>query len=228
VPLGISNLFFFADMSGTVTPTGAGGALVVNDPVQSTNLAGRFDFTVSGFELGFTAYVGNSIQDRAGFDFSGRVLGFDVYGEFAAGLPVGIYAFTYSSSLGFQKTLGELSYWNVAGEFFVNDAGTSDTSTYASLVAANDFTPFYVGKYYAYAALTRTHLFIDGLSSTLAGFMDISDTSFLLRLSTTVRVAAVAPFTFSVGWAGGGAGKAFTYFSGNNALTAGLQIRVEF
>ena len=212
VPLGISNIFFFADMSGTV----ASG--VVNDPVQTTNLAARWDLTIGGFELGLTGYAGNSIQDRAGLDFSGRVFGFDVYGEFAAGLPSGSYSATWSSSLGFQKTLGELSYWNVAGELFVNGSASSDTSAY----------PFYVGKYYAFASLTRTHLFMDGLSSTLAGFMDMSDTSFLARLSTTADVPGLAPFTFNLSWAGGGDRKAFTWFTGNNSLTAEIQVRVEF
>ena len=227
VPLGVSNVFLFADMSGTVTPTGAGGGLAVNDPIQTTNLAARWDLTVSGVELALTGYAGSSIQDRAGFDFSSRILGFDVYGEFAAGLPGGSYSFTWSSSFGFQKTLGELSYWNAAGEFFVNDAGTSDTSSYSSRAASGDL-PFYVGRYYAFGSLTRTHLFMDGLSAALAGFVDLSDTSFLARLSTTIDVPGVAPFTFNLSWSGGGDGKAFTWFTGNNSLTAEIQIRVEF
>jgi hypothetical protein len=227
VPLGVSNVFLFTDMSATVTPTGAGGGLVVNDPVRSTNLAARWDLTVSGVELALSGYAGNSIQDRTGFDFSSRIFGFDVYGELAAGLPGGSYSFTWSSSFGFQKTLGELSYWNVAGELFYNGAGTSDTTSYSVLAASGEL-PFYAGKYYAYGSLTRTHLFIDGLSATLAGFIDMSDVSFLGRLSATVDVPGVAPFTFNLSWSGGGAGKAFTWFTGNNSLTAEIQIRVEF
>jgi hypothetical protein len=227
VPLGISNIFLFADMSGTVTPTGPGGALVVNDLVQSTNLAARWDLTVSGFELALTGYVGQQTQDRVGFDLSGRVLGFDVYGELAAGLPNGGYSPTWASSLGFQRTLGELSYWKVAGEVFMNDAGTTDTGTYSSRVASGDL-PFYVGRFYAYGSLARTHLFMDGLTEVIAGFVDVSDASFLVRLSTTVDVPGLAPFTFSLGWAGGGDRKAFTWFTGNNSLTAELRVRVEF
>ncbi len=227
MPLGVSNVFLFADMSGTVTPTGAGGGLAVNDPIKTTNLAARWDLTVSGVELALTGYAGNSIQDRAGFDFSSRILGFDVYGEFATGLPGGSYSFTWSSSFGFQKTLGELSYWNMAGELFYNSAGTSDTASYSVLAASGEL-PFYAGKYYAYGSLTRTHLFIDGLSATLAGFIDMSDASFLCRLSATVDVPGVAPFTFNLSWSGGGDGKAFTWFTGNNSLTAEIQIRVEF
>ena len=227
VPLGVSNVFLFADMSGTVTPTGPGGALVVNDLFQSTNLAARWDLTVSGFELALTGYVGQQIQDRVGFDLSGRVLGFDVYGEIAAGLPSGAYSLTWASSLGFQRTLGELGYWNVAGEVYVNDAGTADTGTYSGLAVSGDL-PFYVGRFYAYGSLARTHLFMDGLTEAIAGFVDVSDASFLVRLSTIVGVPGLAPFTFSLGWAGGGDRKAFTWFTGNNSLTAELQVRVEF
>jgi hypothetical protein len=228
VPLGISNVFLFADLTGTVTPTGPGGSLEVNDPLETVNLAGRWDITLLGFELALTGYVGSSIQNTYGFDFSGRVLGFDVYGELAMAFPYSSYDFSYASSLGFQRTFGELSYWSVAGEFFANSAGTDDTASYPGLLFSGDFTPFYVGKYYAYAALTRAHIGIDGVGATLAGFMNFSDQSYLLRLSTTVRVPRLVPFTFAISYAGGGAGKEFTYFTGNNALSADLRISFEF
>jgi hypothetical protein len=228
VPLGISNLFVFADMSGTVTPTGTDGALVVNDPVTTANLAARWDITLLGFELAFSGYTGSSIQSRAGFDLSGRLLGFDVYGELAAGLPSDTYSTTWATSVGAQRTLGELGYWSIAAEFSCNSAGSTATSVPPSLVAAGTFSPFYTGALYSYAALTRTHLFVDGVSATLAGFVDISDLSFLGRLSTTIDIPGVPPFTFDLNWAGGGANKAFTYLTGNDSITADLQIAVEF
>jgi hypothetical protein len=220
VPMGISNLFIFADMSGTVTSG------TVNDPVRTTNLAARWDLTVLGVELAVTGITGSGIQSQAGFDFSGRLLGFDLYGELTAGVPTSSWAFTWASSIGVQRTFGELSYWSAAGEFFYNDAGTSDISAYPALAAAQQFTPFYVGKVYCYAALTRKHLFIDGVSATAAAFVDVSDQSFLSRLSTSIDIPRVPPFTFSISWAGGGANKAFTYITGNNSLTAELQVRV--
>lgn len=228
VPLGISNVFLFADLTGTVTPTGPGGSLEVNDPLEVVNLAARWDLTLLGFELALTGYVGSSIQNTYGFDFSGRILGFDVYGELAMAFPYSSYDFASASSLGFQRTFGELSYWSVAGEFFVNSAGTDDTASYPGLLVSGDFTPFYVGKYYAYAALTRAHIGIDGVGATLAGFMNFSDQSFLLRLSTTVSVPRLVPFTFGISFAGGGAGKEFTYFTGDNALAVDLRISFEF
>jgi hypothetical protein len=213
VQMGISNLFLFADMSGTVTSG------TVNDPVRYTNLAAQWDLAVSAFELVVTGYTGFGIQSQAGFD---------VYGEIAAGVPIGSASFTWASSQGLQRTFGDLSYWSVAGEFYYNDSGTSDTAGYPALAAAQKFTPFYVGKVFSYAALARTHPLIDGVSATIAGLVDVSDLSFLSRLSTSINVPRVPPFTFSLSWAGGGANKAFTYITGNNSLTADLQVRVEF
>ena len=227
VPLGISNIFLFVDLSRTVT-SGAGGALVVNDPVRSTTLAARWDLTVLGYELALTGMSGLDVQSRAGLDFSGRLLGFDVYGELAAAVPTGSYGFSWSASLGTQRTLGELGYWSTAAELYYNESGTSDVTAYPGLAAAQALNPLYVGQWYAYASSARAHLLVDGVSATLAGFADFSDGSFLARLSTTIDVPKVPPFTFSVSWAGGGEGKAFTYFTGNNSLTAELQMRVAF
>ena len=74
----------------------------------------------------------------------------------------------------------------------------------------------------------RSHLGVDGVSVTLAGFTDLSDGSFLARMSTSLAVPGVPPLSFALSWAGGGANKAFTYVTGNNSLTADLQIVVEF
>ena len=218
VPLGISNLFLFGDFSGTVTPAG------VQDPFQKTNAAARWDITVLGYELALTGFWGASNQNY-GFDFSGRVLGFDVYGELAAALPYDASSSTFASSIGFQRFLGELSYWSIQGEFFYNGAGTTDT---LGMINAKTFTPFYAGTYYAYAGITRSHLFIDGVSASLSSFANLSDSSLLLRLSTTIDLPKLVPFTFAISYAGGGANREFTYFVGNNSLSADLQVRFSF
>jgi hypothetical protein len=222
VPLGVANLFLFGDFSGTVAPTG------VQDPVKTTNLAARVDLTVLGFELALTGAWGQSMQNKYGFDFSGKLLGFDVYGELAAAFPYDSYSLTYAASTGFQRTLGELGYWSIQGEFFFNDAGTADTAAYPLLLTSGTFVPFYVGKYYAYAGITRSHLFVDGLSATLAGFMNFSDLSYLVRLSAAVDVPKLVPFTVSLSYSGGGKEKELTYFTGDGAVSADIQVRFEF
>ncbi len=228
VPLGASNVFLFADLSQTVTPTGAGGALVVNDLGRTSSLAARWDLTVSGFEIAATAMTGFGIQSRAGFDFSGRLLGFDVYGETAAAVPTPSASFSWSASAGFQRTLGELGYWSIAAEAYYDQSGTSDIGTYPARAAALAFDPFYVGQWYSYASITRSHVGVDGVSLSLAGFTDWSDGSFLARLSTSIDLPQVPPFSVSLSWAGGGTGKAFTYFAGNDSLSLDLQLKATF
>jgi hypothetical protein len=226
IPIGISNLILFTDLAATVS--GAAAPFDVNDLYETANLAGRWDIVLAGFELGLSTYLGASVQNQYGFDFSGRLLGFDLYGELGLAFPDEGEDFSYAYSLGLQRSLGELDYWTVSAEFFANSAGTSATSSYPTLVIADDFTPFYVGKYYAYAAVTRKNIGIDGISATLAGFANFSDLSFLARLSTSVRVPRLVPFTFALSWAGGGSGKEFTYFAGNNSLSAELRVSYEF
>ena len=220
-PIGISNLILFADLADTVS--GLAAPFDVNDLYETTNLAGRWDIVLAGFELGLSTYLGASVQNKYGFDFSGRLLGFDVYGELGMAFPDEGEDFSYAYSLGLQRTLGELDYWSVAAEFFANSAGTDDTSSYSGFI-----NPFYVGKYYAYAALTRTNIGRDGISATLAGFANFSDLSFLARLSTSIRLPRLVPFTFALSWAGGGDGKAFTYGADDNVLTAELRVSYEF
>jgi len=41
-------------------------------------------------------------------------------------------------------------------------------------------------------------------------------------------VPGLVPFTFALSWAGGGDGKEFTYFTGNNSLSAELRVSYEF
>jgi hypothetical protein len=224
VPLGISNLFLFGDFSGTVN----GSPLQVNDLFTTTSLAARADLTVGGFELALSGYWGASIQGRYGFDFSGQVLATDVYGEVMTAFADGSHSFTWASSVGFQKTLGELRYWTLQGELFYNDAGTADISAYPTLLAARAFVPFYVGKLYAYLGLTRAHLFADGVSGTLGGFVNFSDGSYLARLSSTIDVAKLVPFTVSLSYAGGGPNREFTWFVGDRSLSLDVQVRISF
>ncbi len=130
--------------------------------------------------------------------------------------------------MGAQRAFGELGYWSLRAELYYNDAGSTATTVSPSLAAAGTFSPFYAGALYSYAALTRAHLFADGVSATLAGFVDFSDLSFLSRFSTTIGVPGIPSFTFSLGWAGGGANKASTYITGNDSLSADLRMKVEF
>ena len=49
-----------------------------------------------------------------------------------------------------------------------------------------------------------------------------------LSLKGTFDPPGAVPFSVSLAYTGGGAGKEFTYYSGNNALSASVQVRFEF
>jgi len=226
LPMKSSNLFLFTDFSGTVTDTGSG--LIVNDLWKTTNFGLRGDLTVLGFEFGLTGYLGYSIQNRYGFDFSGRVLATDVYGELALYFPYGAYEFSYAYSLGFQRNLGELKKWTLQGEFFFNSTGARDESGYAALIAAQRFVPLYVGQMYAYLGLSKQDLIGTFLDATLYGVVNISDRSYTVTLKSTFDIVKFIPFSLYLAYSGGGTGKEFTIFSGDNALSATLEVRFEF
>ena len=152
----------------------------------------------------------------------------DLPGELAAGLAQGSSPFTWASSVGFQRTFGDLKYWSIQGEFFYHDAGTADPATYPLLFLSGSFTPFYLGKYYSYAGLTRSHLFVDGVSATLGGFANFSDGSYMARLSSAFDVPGLVPFTVALSYAGGGANKEFTWFVGDRSLSLDVQVRFSF
>ena len=221
-----SNLFLFTDFSSTVTDTGSG--LVVNDLWKTTNFGLRGDLTVLGFEFGLTGYLGYSIQNRYGFDFSGRVLATDVYGELALYFPYGGYEFSYIYSLGFQRTLGELKKWTLQGEFFFNSTGARDESGYAALIATQRFVPLYVGQMYAYLGLSKQDLIGTFLDATLYGVVNISDLSYTMSLKSTFDITGFIPFSLYLAYNGGGPGKEFTILAGDNALSATLEVRFEF
>jgi hypothetical protein len=223
VPMKNSNLFLFADFSRTVDVA----ELDVND-LARTALAARWDWTVLGCELGLSGYFGQDLPGHFGLDLSGRLLGFDVYGEAAltADFPAGTQ--DYAVSAGFQRSFGDLKEWSVQGEAFYQSAGQPDASGYAALAAAGKFTPFYLGRWYAFAALTKQNLFADFLDATLSGFLNASDLSYLVRLAAAFDIPGAIPFTFTLGYAGGGEGKEFTWYSGGNAFSASLQVRFEF
>jgi len=231
LPMKSSNLFLFSDFTYTVVETPAdSGEYVVQNLFEKTNFGLRWDMTALGFEFGLSGYLGADIQNRLGFDFSGRVLATDVYGELAFALPSPSKDFSYASSLGFQRTLGELKDWNLQGEFFYNSLGQEDSSSYATPAnfTAGGYVPFYVGQMYAYAGITKQDLIGTFLDGTLSGFMNISDLSYTVNLKGSFDISKMIPFSLSLGYGGGGEGKEFTVFSGDNALSLTAQVSFEY
>ena len=128
VPLKQSNLFLFADFSRTVDPD----TLEVYDLARTTALAARWDLTALGFELGLSGYFGYDLPARFGLDLSGRLLGFDVYGEAALTADFPAETVDYAASAGLQRSFGELKDWSFQAEAFYQSAGQPDRAGYAA------------------------------------------------------------------------------------------------
>jgi hypothetical protein len=223
VPLRNSNVFLFADFSRTVDPD----SLEVYDLARTTALAARWDLTALGFEFGLSGYFGYELPARFGLDLSGRLLGFDVYGEAALTADFASEAEDYAASVGLQRSFGELKDWSLQAEAFYQSAGQPDQSGYAALPPA-EFTPLYLGRWYAYAALGKKNLFADFLDATLSGLLNISDLSYTARLAAAFDPPGLIPFTFTLSYLGGGAGKEFTWYTEGDAFSASLEVRFEF
>jgi len=222
VPFGKGNLFLVTDLSQTVS----GG--VVGDLAETVRQAVRLDLTAWGAEFGLSGYFGYDLPASFGFDLSGRLLGFDVYGEAALTVDFPAESVEYALSAGLQRTFGELKDWTVQAEGFYQSRGQPDESGYPALIGSGDFVPLYVGRWYAYAGLTKQNLFVDFLDATLSGFLNVSDLSYYLRLAATFDLPRFLKFTASLAYSGGGEGKEFTWFTSGDALSGTLQVRFEF
>jgi hypothetical protein len=223
LPFKHSNVFLFADFSRSVDPDEPD----VND-LARTALAARWDLTALGFELGLSGYFGYSLPASFGLDLSGRLLGFDVYGEGSLTADFPAEAVDWAASVGLQRSFGELKDWSIQAEAFYQSAGQADTSAYPPPGALGWFTPLYLGRWYAYAALGKENLFANFLDATLSGLVNLSDLSYTLRLAAAFDPVGFLPFTFTLSWLGGGADREFTWYTGGNALSASVEVRFEF
>ncbi len=225
-PLGRANVFAFADFSG-MNDDGFYG-----DIADTMRFGGRLDFTAADFEWGFSAYAGREAQARAGFDFSGRILGTTVYGETALAPGYESYGRTFQAALGFSRALGELKRWTLSAEGFYNSTGADRTGLTAESWLALDESarpaPLYEGRFYAYAALASARLGSPYLSGKVYAIANLDDGSFVLRAATSFGFPRSVPFTLELSYSGGGGNKEFTRFPGNGALGAALSTKIAF
>lgn len=222
-PLPFGNAFAFADFSGMtkkkdVSPPPPAPPVppltLAGDPAETVNLGGRFDFTAGGFEFGLTGYGGKHAVPRLGADFSGRLLGSTVYGEFAT---TGTDAFadpSFMASLGFSRALGDLRNWTVSAEGFWNSKPGTE--------------PLYQGEYYAYASVAADKLFSPHLKTTASALANLDDRSYTLKLAESFAFPRAVPFTLAVSYAGGGKDKEFTKYSGDKAVSVTASTTIGF
>ncbi|MFL5271777.1 MAG: hypothetical protein ACJ79E_06920 [Anaeromyxobacteraceae bacterium] len=176
---------------------------------------GRAELVLGGWELGLDAVAQRGIRPRFGIDLSGALGEVDVRGELglrtssdvplfariagvpdAAPLPLR-YAVREPPGVRPAAVLGaewsrkysDEDAFTVGAEYFYNANGYDDARVYPLLLAANAFTPFYLGRHYAalYGVLPRPgswnlHTF------TLSVLANLSDRSAVARLDWTVTL----------------------------------------
>jgi len=222
VPLQSANVFLFTDFSGLVD---AGS---VQDPATSIAYAARFDATVGDVELGLTGFAGVKVQDKLGFDFSGHLLGLNLYGESAYTPAYDSGTQNVAIAVGASRLLGDLKRLTVSSEFFYNSSGSNLTGQYATMAGMQTLNPLYMGQFYGYVSVQASEFPAASLTSGASALANLSDGSFVIRLTESFALQNAVPFGVTVSWSGGGADKEFTWAAGNNSLAVSLTVRADF
>lgn len=185
VPWKESNFYFLAVNEKSYESRNVGAAL-------------RGEIPFSKGEWSFSSYSRQGQRTKLGSDLSMGLGDFDVYVEGAQsdqGLEKSAsggvtYSFKYNEED--AATLGFETFWQ--------DSGTDDKSTYASMVLAGTFVPFFVGKNYA---MTSIYLPKPGRwnESNLMfyGIQNLNDRSQYFRLSWGYTGMTSIAWTFSLG-----------------------------
>jgi hypothetical protein len=191
--------------------------------------AARVDAALGGFEWGLSGSWGPESQAKAGFDYSGYLLGTTLYGEVAAGPEYSDYDSFVQAALGFSRALGDLKKWTLSGEGFFNSSGSVPSAAELGIgIGTGALKPLYIGEWYAYAALKAQDLLFKGHDATLSAIANLSDLSFQAKLAQDLDVRGTPPFSVSIAYNGGGGGKEFTAAAGDGSFELSLRTKLEF
>jgi hypothetical protein len=218
VPIRSANLFLFTDFSAVTRNKIAG------DLAHEVAQAWRLDGTIAGVNIGTVGYVSKKGPTHIGLDATGNLLATDVYGELALTFQRNTSA-AYAFSLGAARPFGQEKNWTVRGEFYYNDTGYGDTGL--SRTTPGSFTPFYSGKYYAYAELSGTGLLKSTFGVSLFGIMNLADLSYSPTLQCSFDLPRIVPFSLYARYFGGRKNRELTSAFGGSGWQLGLRIVVE-
>jgi hypothetical protein len=220
IPIQSANLFLFTDFSSRAPGTIPG---VVSKTIAQ---AWRLDVTLAGVNIGTVGYLPMNAPAKIGFDATGSAFATDIYGEVALSFLEDKAAPATALSLGASRLFGQEKNWTCRGEFYYNDTGYSDVRI--SGLPTGYFTPFYSGKYYAYAELSGANLFSSLFNCSVYGFVNLADRSFSTTLQGTFTLPRLVPITVFARYFGGNSDREFTSTFGGNALQGGFRIMVDF
>ena len=218
LPLPSGNVFVFGDFSQSLD-----GAGEVQDLVEKGTVAFRADTSLAGFNVGALGSFGKTAKPQAGLTLSGRLFQVDLWGEYAATLPLNDFEYAWAASVGGEKVWGD---WTLRGEWFENPQGKPDTELTFSVLSG--FKPFFWGQQYAFAALSKSKLWGDGLDGSVSVIGNVTDRSYTINSSLSFRPARTVPFTLSLKYYGGPEKREFTLQNGAHSLALGVRSVLEF
>jgi hypothetical protein len=196
---------FLTSASGTSQVTdGSGGS--GSNALGTVGAGARAEVVLGSWELGIDGVVQRGIRPRFGVDASGGIWELDLRGELAlrtsSDVPLyrgGVASFsTFEPRDRWIQAVGGVEWshkysdedlFTVGLEYYYNSNGYTDTAVYPVLLAANAFTPFYLGRHYlgAYLSLPRPGSW-DLHTITLSTLWNLSDESGVARLDWTVTL----------------------------------------
>ena len=209
LPLEGGNIFVFANFSETIQK-----GVIQSDALMRVSYALRADATLLGFNLGALAAAGPLAPLRLGATLSGSVLGIDLWGEFGSQLEFNGFPFNLGFSVGGEKTFGAEKEWAVRGEYFHQTNGHGDQSISASDLASGSFKSLYWGYDYLYLEVADSKLIGTLLGASLGGKMNLSDLSYQIAGSLQFTIPNFIPFSATLRYNGGAAGREFTQPAG--------------
>ena len=219
VPFGFANVFMFTDLSETVSALGKS-----SDISKTVVFDFRADATFLGFNSGVVGSFGPSAPPRLGFTTTGNLLGFDLWGEYGAVLPIDDHVYSWALSAGLGKTLGQNQEWDIKGEFFTQSDGHDD----AVLTRSTAFTPYRLGKYYGFLSVADTKLFGSDNTLGISGVMNFSDLSWTAAVNFGLRLPRLIPIDLSVRYNGGADNREFTLRTAGPSWTFEVRSVIQF
>jgi hypothetical protein len=220
IPLHTANLFLFTDFSSRAPGTISGAFS------ETIAQAWRLEGTLAGVNIGTVGYLSKGNPAKIGFDATGNAFATDIYGELALSFLSNRNTPATAFSVGASRLFGQEKNWTCRGEFYYNDTGYSDVRI--SELPPGSFTPFYSGKYYAYAELSGANLFSSLFNCSIYGFINLADRSYSTTLQGTFTLPRLVPITVFARYFGGNSDREFTSSFGGKAWAGGLRIMVDF
>lgn len=249
-PINKINFFLFWDLYGLDSG-------IVNYDIKKTGLGTRLDFTLAGFEIGFTGYFRKDNKPKIGVDFSGTLfnespLNVDIYGEFSyyndyfikgikkANFPILLEEILPSLPsiqfvFGIMKSFLNDKSLSISLTIFYNSQGhkIENLNEVIQLIIItgktlnNYLIPFYYGKYYIASSITKSKLLNNHLSAGINFYGNLTDETYILIFSTSWNFGDYPTINFKISYNFGRDDGEFTY-PYNNVITLSLNTGVSF